>query len=117
MLQELMVAIIIVALTLLLVNPGGLGMPDMLVMVLLSLLAVAFAIFAVFVWRERVQDEREALHRMIAARFAFLASAGALIIGIAVQSFRHTLDPWLPFALVIMVIAKIIGLAYGRRNH
>lgn len=117
MTQEISIALVLILLAGVLSNPFGLWMPPMLVMSIVVLLIAAFAAFAAFIWQERPRDEREGLHRLIAARFAFLSGTAVLVIAIAVESIRHTLDLWLPFALVIMVLAKIVGLSYGRRRH
>lgn len=78
---------------------------------------VIFAIFAVFVWKEKNGDERENLHRALAARFGFLAGAGVLVLGIVTQGLRHQLDYWLVWALLIMVLAKVAGIIYTKHKN
>jgi len=80
-------------------------------------LIVVFFVFASFVWRENARDEREGLHKMMAGRIAFLAGTATLVIAIIIQSFRHELDFWLVLTLGIMILAKIIGLLYGRIKY
>lgn len=93
-------------------------MPNMATMMVLVLTVVAFAVFAVFVWRERHGDEREQLIRFVASRVAFLATGFVLLLGIIVETFiYYTPNPWLGFALVVMVVGKIIGHAYGRKKY
>lgn len=75
---------------------------------------VLFAFFAIFIWREKDGDERENLHRALAGRFAYLTGAGVLVLGIVIQLLRHQLDYWLVWALLIMVLAKIVGIVYTR---
>ena len=115
--SEIIVSLVVVFFLGLVVNPFGFWMPSAMAMMLVAALVVAFALFAIFFWRERARDEREHLHRLLAGRIAFLAGAGTLVIGIAVQTIRHTPDPWLAAALAAMILGKIAGLMYGRVRH
>ena len=110
LLQEIIVAAILVALAVLLVNPTGLWMPSTVQMMMVAGLVILFAVFASFMMSERAQDEREQLHRMLADRIAFLVGAGILVVAIGVQSFKHDINLWLILALSGMILAKIIGL-------
>lgn len=116
-LQEILVAVILIVLLLFFLNPFNFWMPNALIMMMVAGLVVLFAIFASFIWRENARDEREGLHKLVAARFAFLAGAGVLVIGVIIQSLSHTLDPWLVAALGVMILAKIIGLIYSHLKH
>ncbi len=112
---EIIVSVLLVVLLLVFFKPSGapaMSMPGL--MTVSAGIIAAFALFAVFVWREAARDEREELHRLIANRAAFLASALVLIIGVIVQSFAHANDPWLVGALAAMILAKVAGLIYGR---
>lgn len=86
----------------------------MIDMMLAVLAIVVFAIFAIFIWKERGGDERENLHRALADRFAFLAGAGVLVLGIIIQELNHQFNYWLVWALLVMVLAKIAGIIYAR---
>ena len=114
--QEIIVAIIVVVLLVLIVDPLN-WMPPVAIMMLLLGMLVAFLVFIGFVWREKPQDEREAAHRVFAGRIAFLVGTALLVVGTAVQTLQHELDPWLPVILGIMILAKIIASAYGRQNR
>lgn len=116
-LQEIIVSLILIVLLILFLNPFGFWMPTILLMMMVLGLAVVFSVFASFIWRENARDEREGLHKMMAGRFAFLAGTATLVIAIIVQSFRHELDFWLVLTLGVMILAKIIGLMYGRTKH
>lgn len=116
-LQEIIVSIALIILLLFFLNPFGFWMPTVLLMMMVLGLVVVFAVFASFVWRENVKDEREDLHRMLAGRFAFLVGAGALVIGIVIKSLNHSVDSWLVFTLGAMLLAKISGLIYSRLEH
>ena len=116
-LQEISVSIVLIILLILFLNPFEFWMPPVLLMMMMLGLVVVFALFASFIWRENSRDEREGLHKMMAGRIAFLAGTASLVIGIIVQSLRHELDFWLVFTLGIMILAKIVGLIYGRARY
>ena len=115
-LVELTVSLAVLVLLVLLLEPFDF-MPTPFLMMAEVVLIVLFGIFASFVWNERAEDEREELHRMLAARVAFLVGSGTLLLGIIVQSLSHALDSWLVFALVAMVLAKMAGSVYGRMRR
>lgn len=114
--KELLISIILVVLLVAIMNPFGLLMPGMVQMVIMGAVAVAFAVFAGFVWRERARDEREERNRMQVGRIAFLAGGAMLVIGTFVQVMAHAVDPWLPGTLAVMITAKLIGLVHVERT-
>ncbi|MEK7061818.1 MAG: hypothetical protein AAB957_01000 [Patescibacteria group bacterium] len=116
-LQEIFVSLALIVLLVLFLNPFGFWMPNSLLIMMIAGFIVVFALFTSFIWRETAQDEREALHRFMAGRIAYLAGAGGLVIGIIIQSLQHNLDGWLVGILGIMIFAKIIGLIYGRIKY
>ena len=116
-LQEIVVSLALIVLLLLFLNPFDFWMPNALLIMMILVLIVVFALFASFVWRENSKDERERFQKMMAGKFAFLAGAGGLIIGIIVQSLRHNLDGWLVAILGIMIFAKVFGVVYGRIRY
>lgn len=113
-LSEITVAVVMVILLLVLVNPTEIFMTTSMEMMLVVGLVLLFALFASFVMREKVRDEREAMLRMMADRVGFLAGCAFLMLGVIVESFQHKLSDWLLIALASMIIAKIIGAVYGR---
>ena len=113
----MIVSAVLIVLLILFLNPFGLWMPPVLLMMMVLGLVVVFSTFASFIWRENARDERESLHKMMAGRIAFLAGTASLVIGIIVQSFRHELDFWVVLTLGIMILAKIIGFIYGRTEY
>lgn len=110
--KELSISIILIVLAVVLLNPFHMWMPDMMLTAILILTLVAFALFAVFIVREKATDERELTHRMLAGRVAFLTGASILTLGIVVEATSHAVDPWLVITLVGMVISKIITRVY-----
>jgi len=114
---EILIAVAMVVLLILFVNPFGTYMPNTLLTMLVIGFVIIFAIFASFIWKEKARDEREGLHRMLASRAAFLVGSGVLVLGIVLQTLRHSLDFWLVLTLAAMIIAKIIGRVYGESKY
>jgi len=110
---EVSISLILIVLTVLLLNPFHFWMPNMLHMIMLALTLVIFALFAIFILREKVQDERETLHRMLSGRVAFLTGSALLTIAIIVQSIQDIVDVWLVIVLVAMVLSKLITRIYS----
>lgn len=113
---ESLVAIGLVVLATLLLNPFHFWMPDMMVIGMLAIILGLFGMFASFILREKVVDERDSLHRTLAGRNAFLAGSGVLTLAIVIQGYSDSVDPWLVIALVTMVIVKILTRAWSDRN-
>ena len=110
---EIGISSVLVILTVLLLNPFHFWMPNMMHMLILGITLVVLALFAIFILREKVQDEREAVHRMLSGRVAFLAGSALLTIAIVVQSLQDAVDVWLVIVLVAMVLSKLITRIYS----
>lgn len=115
--SETVVALVLSVLLVCFINPFDWWMTDAVHMTLLGLVAAFFAIFAMLVWKETVSDEREQLHRFIAARLAYTVGGMILLVGTVLQALAHAIDPWLPAALAGMVLAKILGRFYARTHY
>jgi len=109
--------IILIGALILLANPYMFWMPSTMHMIVLAAFIIAFALFAVFIWREKAADERERLHRFIIGRYAFLAITTILVIGIIIQTLNHKLDIWLVSALVVGILAKVVGGIYTKNRY
>ena len=116
-LQEVVVSLVLIILLVLLLNPFNFWMPTNVLIIMLVGLMVVFAMFTSFVWREDAKDEREVLHRMFSGRVAYLIGTGTLVLGIIIQCFWHQLDPWLVVTLGLMILAKILGIAYSKTKN
>ncbi len=114
---ESFVAGLLVLVALLLLNPLHFWMPDMMLMGMLAALFVLFALFASFLLREKSLDERDAQHRALSGRNAFLVGSGLLIVGIVVQGFAHAIDSWLVSVLVVMILVKLGTRFWSDRNR
>lgn len=114
---ETLLSVILLVLLLVLLNPLGLWMPDSMHMMILLGVVIVFAVFSVFVYREKAQDEREVLHRFIAGRFAYLIGTSILVLGIVYEALNHVYNTWLIITLVAMILAKMIGVMYGKMRY
>lgn len=99
-----------------LLDPMQLQMPENVHMATLACVVILAGVFAAFVLSEGGGDEREEMHRAFAGRIAFFLGALALIVGITVQTFAHTLDPWLVYALVVMIAGKVVARIVASRT-
>lgn len=115
-LKETLVTLGLIVIAILLLNPFHFWMPDVVVMCILAVGLVLFAVFTIFILRETSIDERDAQHRTLAGRNAFLTGSAVLILGIIVQGYSHTVDPWLVVALIVMIVTKIGTRIWSDRN-
>lgn len=114
--KEIIVTIALVVLAVLLLNPFHFWMPNMIVICMLVAILALFALFASFILREKTSDERDEQHRTLAGRNAFLAGSGILTLGIVVQGYSHSVDPWLVVTLIVMVVVKIGTRIWSDKN-
>lgn len=115
-LGETIVTLGLIVIAVLLLNPFNFWMPDMMVICMLAIALALFGVFASFILRESSVDERDDQHKSFAGRNAFLAGAGILTLGIGVQGYAHTVDPWLVIALIVMIVTKIGTRMWSDRN-
>lgn len=114
--KETTFAVILIFLLALFLNPFKLLMPPPFLSMLIIFLIAVFGIFTAIIWKENPRDEREHLHSMLAGRYAFLVGSSILVLGIILQSLHHRIDVWLIFALIGMILAKLIGLMYSQKK-
>ncbi len=84
-------------------------MPGAVVMLAAGIFVALFALFAMLIWREQPRDEREAQLIMASDRLGFLAGSIVLSAGVVIQTLRHEDATLLVVALVVMIIAKLLG--------
>lgn len=104
---EIVISLLLIILLMLLLGPSMFLMPNSIDMMILVVLVIVFFVFSLFLWKERVLDERDNLHRLNAGRFSFFIGSFVLIAGIIVQTLRHDIDPWLIYGLIAMIVGKI----------
>jgi len=92
------------------------SMPNAVHMTILLAVAVLVAAYAGLILSERGGDEREVIHRSIAGRAGFLAGVITLTLALLVQGLHHHVDPWIPFALAVMIVAKVASRAWTSRR-
>lgn len=113
---ESFVGLALVGLLVLLINPMHFWMPDMAHETAVVGLIIVFGLYSAFVMREKARDERDVLHRMLAARAAFFVGTFLMTIGIFVGAQKDAIDLWLVAALVGMILTKIATRFYSDRN-
>lgn len=114
--KEIAVAVVIIVLAILLLNPFHFWMPNMIVVGMLAMVLILFGVFASFILQEKIFDERDNAHRSLAGRNAFLAGALVLMIGIVTEGYSHSIDPFLVVALIAMVVIKIASRIWSSRH-
>lgn len=114
---ESLVAIALVILLGLLANPFMVWMPTQTEMILVLVAAILAVVYSGFVLKETGGDEREILHRMLAGRAAFLTSIAVLTVALIYQAVTHTVDLWIPAALALTILAKLIARAWASRTQ
>jgi hypothetical protein len=110
--KELVVVSALLIVFFALLNPFSWWMPSMMLAGLLIIALVVFGLFAAFAVKEKARDEREAQHRVVAGRAAFIVGTGVLALGMIAQSVHHQVDAWLFVAFIAMIVAKLITRSY-----
>ncbi len=90
-------------------------MPMMGEMIALLTVTVLLLAWAAFVVSESVEDEREVHITMQSGRLAYVAGFLTLVVALVIQGLAHTIDPWIPVVLAVMVVAKLLGRLYFDR--
>lgn len=115
-LQTLLV-IVLVVLLVLLTDPFMFWMPEAALMFVLVGAAVLLSLWVGLVAHEKAVDEREVIHRMNAGRIAYLLGISFLTLALLIQGFSHTIDPWIPLTIGIMVLSKLVAHTYLGRHQ
>ncbi len=116
-LAEYLIAIALVILLGLLTNPLMVWMPTPTQTAIVLVAALLAVVYGGFVLKEGAGDERETLHKMLAGRAAFLTSVCVLTLALIYQGATHTIDPWIPAALALTIIAKLAARAWASRHQ
>lgn len=114
--KEIIIALLLIALTILILNPYHFWMAGMMQITILALIFILFVIYASFIIREKAVDEREDLHRMLAGRNAFLAGTAVLVIAMIYEAYTYMVDRWIVVALIIMILTKIFTRFWTDKN-
>jgi|JI9StandDraft_1071089.scaffolds.fasta_scaffold160404_3 nicotinamide riboside transporter PnuC len=114
--KELILPVILAVAVILKLNPFSFWMPDMAQMIVLVVIVLSTALFGLFLWRENSKDERDVVHRLLAARLAYYTGGAVLLVASVVQASTTGIDPWILITLLAMVLAKALGRIYGALN-
>ena len=109
---EFILGVVVLGILVLFLNPTHLLMPDSMNMMLIISLILVFFAFVGLIWREHPNDERELIHIGKSSRWSFFSGTSVLVLGIIVQATEHDIDPWLIYALSVMLLAKLISRAF-----
>ncbi|KXK26067.1 MAG: hypothetical protein TR69_WS6001001361 [candidate division WS6 bacterium OLB20] len=115
-LTDIALALTLLVLLLVAYNPLQLLMPDMILIILSGAIASVLVLFVVLVWKEQDYDERDTRNRLIAGKYSFIAGTVVLAVGNIVQLLQHEMNIWLPLALAVMVITKMVSLIRLERS-
>ena len=116
-LTESLLALAVLAVLFLKIDPFHWFMPTEIQMILLCFFAAAFALYAGVVFREQARDERESDHLYRASRWGYLVGVVTLSVIIVVQDVLHRLDPWMLIVLGAMVVTKLVVLRWSQWRH
>lgn len=112
---SIVIAAALVGLLVLLSDPFMVWMPMGMQLAVLIAAAAATCAWAGFVMYEQAHDEREMTHKMHSGRVAYLSGLAVLTVALVFQGFAHAIDPWIPAALGIMVVSKLLARFYSER--
>lgn len=98
-----------------LTDPFMYWMPTMPQMAALGIATALLSAWIGFVAREKVNDERDEKHRMFAGRVAYLLGVSCLTTALIVETLAHSLTPWIPTTLAVMVVGKLAARWYADR--
>lgn len=111
--KEIIVPMVVVALSVAFLDPFMVLMPESVVYLCVALLFIATLSYSLLIWHEKPADEREHMHRAYAGRIAYLIGVVALVVGILYHVIvLHKVDIFLVIALASMTIAK-----FAARKH
>ena len=96
----------LIILGILLTDPFNVTMNNMALTLLSGLLLASYGVFAGLFWHEHAADEREAVLVDKAGRLGYLSGLSVIVVGLVVQSFNHTVDPWLVLTIAVMIMSK-----------
>jgi hypothetical protein len=112
---ERIVAVVLIILLILIGNPFMFWMPSMVLVTALVVLTALLFVWMGFVLTEKAHDEREHSHRSHAGRAAYMGAAGMLTAALLYQGLTHTIDPWIPATLGVMIVAKLFTRFFAER--
>ncbi len=112
--KEAFISTTLVISSLFLLEPMELLMPKSVGMYLPLAIIIVFFVLSIFLWKEKGEDEREDAHIQTAGRLSFFAGSAVIVAGIVAQASTHEVDPWLIYALSVMVFIKLLSRFYSR---
>lgn len=87
-------------------------MPMMGEMIALLIVILLMIVWVAFIMQEKTTDEREVALKLRSTRIAYLSGLGILTAALIAQTLSHTMDPWIPVAVAVMVVVKLFTRLY-----
>jgi phosphoglycerol transferase MdoB-like AlkP superfamily enzyme len=87
-------------------------MPMMGEMIALLVVTVLLLGWAGLIVSESARDEREVYIKSQSGRVAYVAGLLALVVALVMQGMAHSIDPWIPVVLAVMVSTKLLARLY-----
>jgi hypothetical protein len=115
--SEILFSTLLIGVLITCLNPLNLLMPLPFITLIVIALLLIFGLFSVYIWNERKGDERQNYHKILSGHFAFLTGSIILVMGIVYQELNSKLDPWLVYALIGMIIAKLLSQYYSEKKN
>ncbi len=90
-----------------------LTMPETTNAMIVVVMIVSFLAFVAFVFKEKSLDERESIHILKASRISYLVGVGVLVFALIIQTLMHSIDIWIVYAIIAMVVSKLVTRIYS----
>ena len=90
-----------------------LTMPETTSAMSIVAIIIGFLFFVAFLFKEKSEDERESTHILKASRISYLVGVLVLVCGLIIQTLMHDIDIWLVYAIIAMVLSKLISRIYS----
>jgi len=98
-------------------DPWQVFIPNGFLALVLGVLILVFSLYGVFIFKEKISDEREISVRAFTHRVSYLVGLGGLIAIVAFYFFRDGhVYPEVVILLVILSIVKSLAYWYADKN-
>lgn len=114
---DILVPLVVIVSALAFLDPFMYLMPSMLITIVLGVLMISTLVYALIIFKERAQDEREITVRAFADRHAGLVGTIGLVLVIVYQVLVvHRVDTIIVVILLAMILTKYIAHLYAERH-
>lgn len=113
-LQEVVIVSSFFILLLTLLNPFGLELPEPVALLIMAAAMLVFSVWVAFVWHQESEPYMARSHSFFAHKGAYIGAATLLLVGVVVESFSLSVNPWPVWALSMLVAGKVLVEAWSR---